>query len=249
MAVGTELVAVAEKMKAIVVADGPNTTDAEAIAYRENYGSPRMYIVDPHVKVWDTNTDAEIVEPVSARVAGLISKSDNDRGIWWSPSNQVINGIIGTSRGIDFAFGDANCRANYLNENEITTIIHEEGYRLWGNRSCASDPKWAFLCHRRIADMIQESLMVSHLWAIDRAISKTYVEDVCEGVNRYLRHLKKMGAIYGGQCWVDPEINSRDQIAQGIVYWDFDFTPSTPAEHLVFRSRIVDNYIDEIFAK
>ena len=247
MAVGTELVSIAERMKAVVIADGPNTNDAEAISYRENYASPRMYIVDPWVKVWDTITSAEAIQPSSARVAGLISKMDNDRGFWWSPSNQVINGIIGTARGIDFGLGDVNCRANHLNENEITTIVHEDGYRLWGNRSCSIDPKWAFLCVRRTADMIQESLLYAHLWAVDRAISKTYVEDVREGVERYLRHLKKIGAILGGSCWVDKEINSKDQIAQGIVYWDFDFTPPYPAEHLVFRSHIVDNYVEEIF--
>lgn len=249
MAVGTELVAIAERMKAVVIADGPNTNDAEAISYRENYGSPRMYIIDPWVKVWDTLTSAQAIQPSSARVAGLISKMDNDRGFWWSPSNQVINGIVGTARGIDFGLGDFNCRANYLNENEVTTIVHEDGYRLWGNRSCSIDPKWAFLCVRRTADMIQESLLYAHLWAVDRAISKTYVEDVREGVERYLRHLKKIGAILGGSCWVDPELNSKDQVAQGIVYWDFDFTPPPPAEHLVFRSHIVDNYIEEIFIK
>ena len=248
LAVGTELVSVAEKMKAVVIADGPNISDADAISYRENYGSPRIFVVDPWVKVWDTNTNAEAVQPVSARVAGLISKMDNDRGFWWSTSNQVINGIVGTARGVDFALGDFNCRANYLNENEVATIVHEEGYRLWGNRSCATDPKWAFLCVRRTADMIQESLLYAHLWAVDRAISKTYVDDVREGVERYLRHLKSVGAILGGSCWVDPEINSTDQVAQGIVTWDFDFTPPPPAEHLVFRSRIVDDYIEDIFA-
>lgn len=248
MAVGTEMVTVAEKLKAVVLADGPNATDAAAISYRENYGSKRMYIIDPHVKVWDTLANAEKIQPVSARAAGLLAKSDNERGFWWSPSNQVINGIVGTARGIDFSIGDLNCRANYLNENQVTTIVHENGYRLWGNRSCSDDQKWAFLNVLRTADMIEESLMVAHLWAVDRCISKTYVEDVREGVHRYLRHLRQVGAILGGDCWVDRELNSKNQLAQGIVYWDFDFTPPPPAEHLVFRSHLVDTYLENIFA-
>ena len=69
---------------------------------------------------------------MSACVAGLIAKSDNDRGWWWSPSNQEINGIVGTARAIDFAMGDANCRANLLNESNIATIIRQQGFRLWG---------------------------------------------------------------------------------------------------------------------
>lgn len=247
LAVGTEMNSLAQRLKAVAIVDGPNTTDAAAISARENYGSNRVYVVDPWVKVWDVIQKKEIVQPASARVAGLISKMDNARGWWWSPSNQVIDGIVGTARGIDFEISDVNCRANHLNEHEVATIVHESGYRLWGNRSCSKDPKTAFLCVRRSADMIAESILYAHLWAVDRGITKTYLEDVRDGVRAYIRHLKKVGALIGGDCWVDPEINTPDQIAQGIVYWDYDFTPVYPAEHLVFRSHIVDRYLVDLF--
>ena len=247
LAVGTEMNSLAQRLKAVAIVDGPNTTDAAAISARENYGSDRVYVVDPWVKVWDVAQKKEIAQPASARVAGLISKMDNARGWWWSPSNQVIDGIVGTARGIDFELSDVNCRANYLNEHEVATIVHEGGYRLWGNRSCSKDPKTAFLCVRRSADMIAESILYAHLWAVDRGITKTYLEDVRDGVRAYIRHLKKVGALIGGDCWVDPEINTPDQIAQGIVYWDYDFTPVYPAEHLVFRSHIVDRYLVDLF--
>lgn len=247
LAVGTEMNSLAQRLKAVAIVDGPNTTDAAAISARENYGSDRVYVVDPWVKVWDVPQKKEVVQPASARVAGLISKMDNARGWWWSPSNQVIDGIVGTARGIDFEISDVNCRANHLNEHEVATIVHESGYRLWGNRSCSKDPKTAFLCVRRSADMIAESILYAHLWAVDRGITKTYLEDVRDGVRAYIRHLKKVGALIGGDCWVDPEINTPDQIAQGIVYWDYDFTPVYPAEHLVFRSHIVDRYLVDLF--
>lgn len=247
-AVATELVSVAERLKAVCILDGPNTTNEVAISYAENFGSARVFVVDPWVTVWDMAASADVVQPASARVAGLISKSDNERGFWWSPSNQEILGITGTARPIDFVMGDSNCVANHLNENNVATIIHQDGYRLWGNRTPATDTKFAFLCVRRTADMVAESLLAAHLWAVDRGITRTYMEDVRDGVDMYLRHLQKVGAILGGSCWVDREINSADQIMQGIVYWDYDFTPVYPAEHLVFRSHIVDNYIEEIFS-
>lgn len=247
-AVATELVSVAERLKAVCILDGPNTTNEAAISYAENFGSARVFVVDPWVTVWDTAASADVVQPASARVAGLISKSDNERGFWWSPSNQEILGITGTARPIDFVMGDSNCVANHLNENNVATIIHQDGYRLWGNRTPATDTKFAYLCVRRTADMVAESLLAAHLWAVDRGITRTYMEDVRDGVDMYLRHLQKVGAILGGSCWVDREINSADQIMQGIVYWDYDFTPVYPAEHLVFRSHIVDDYIEEIFS-
>ncbi|MFC3902566.1 hypothetical protein SAMN05421749_103323 [Acinetobacter marinus] len=242
-----ELIGIAERLKAVIIADGPNTNDADAYAYAGDFGSKRVYLVDP--KSLKTDSDANIVQAwSSAHVAGLLAKSDNDRGWWWSPSNQTINGIVGTARAIDFVMGDANCRANLLNEKNVATIIRQDGYRLWGNRTLSDDSKWAFLCVVRTADMIEESLVAAHLWAVDRGITKTYVNDVIEGVNEYLRYLKNIGAILGGECWADPELNSASQIAQGKIFFDFDFTPVYPAEHITFRSHLVDDYIKEIFS-
>ena len=236
------------RLRAVIVADGPNTTDADAITYRNNFGSDRVYLVDPQVKYFDTATNAEASQPASSRVAGVIARSDNERGFWWSPSNREIYGVTGTARGVDFELGNSESRANYLNENEIATIIHVDGYRLWGNRSCASDPKWAFLSVRRTADMIHESLLRGHLWAVDRNITKTYIEDVVAGVNAYLSGLTARGAILGGRCWADEELNTPASIANGRVYFNFDFTPPYPAERITFRSHLTNDYLATLLA-
>lgn len=245
-AVVSEMLSIADRLRAVIIADGPSTNDAEAIEYRDNFGSARVYLVDPAARVFDPVTASEVVQPMSPRVAGLIARSDNERGFWWSPSNQEIYGIIGTERAVDFTLGDANARANYLNESEVATVIQKTGFRLWGNRTCSADPKWAFLSVRRTADMINESLLRAHLWAVDRNITKTYIEEVTEGVNAYLRGLKAQGAIIGGECWADPELNTPANIAQGKVFFDFDFTAPYPAEHITFRSSLVNDYLEEI---
>lgn len=244
-AVVAELVGIAERLRAVIIADGPNTTDAAAITYRGDWGSKRVYVVDPSAKI--RNSLGEVVnEPASARVSGLIAKSDNDRGFWWSPSNQVINGIVGTGRDIDFTLGDANSRANLLNEQEVATIIRQDGFRLWGNRTCSDDPKFAFLSVVRTADMINDSILRAHMWAVDRNITRTYLEDVAQGVNDYLDRLKAQGAILGGKCFPSPGLNTPANIADGKVFFDYEFTPPYPAEHITFRSKIVNDYIEEI---
>lgn len=197
--------------------------------------------------MFDTISASNVVRPASARIAGLIARSDAERGYWHSPSNQTINGIIGLARDIDFNFGDANCRANLLNENEVATIIRQDGFRLWGNRTCSADPKWAFLSVVRTNDMINEAILQSHLWAVDRNITKTYIEDVLEGINAYLRSLVARGVILGGKAWADPALNTADKITQGNVTFDYDFTPPYPAERITMRSHLVDDYITEVF--
>lgn len=242
-----ELVGIAGRLRAIVVADGPNTTDEAALAVASALGSERGYLVDPWVKVMNA-AGAIVDEPGSARVAGVIARTDAEQGFWHSPSNRLINGIVGVGRPIDFAMGDVASRANILNAGEVTTIIRREGFRLWGNRSTAADPKWAFLSVRRTADMINDALQRSHLWALDRNITKTYLDDVAESVSAYLRGLKAQGAILGGRCWPDPELNSPASIMDGKVWFNFDFTPPYPAESITFRSHLVGDYLEELVA-
>lgn len=245
-AVSAEMVAITDRLKACFIADGPNTTDTAAIAYREMLGSKRFYMADPWVKVWDTETNAEVIRPISPRVAGRIAKTDNERGFWWSPSNNTLGGILGPARSVDFSLGDPNCRANLLNANDVATIIQQDGYRLWGNRTCSTDQKWAFLSVVRTADLINESIQRGHFWAIDRNITKTYIEDVVESVNNYIRSLVNQGALLGGRCWADPELNTPDQLEAGRVWFDVEFTPPTPAERITFRSHLVNDYFAEI---
>ena len=167
-------------------------------------------------------------------------------GFWWSPSNREILGIVGTTRPIDFALGDPNARANLLNENEIATIIREKGYRLWGNRTCSADSKWAFLSVVRTADLLNDSLLRAHLWAVDRNVSKTYFDDVANGVNAYVAELVGLGALLGGSCVATAELNTKTTLAAGRVYFDIDFTPPPPAERVTFRSRLTNDYLEEV---
>ena len=246
-AVADALISAADRLRAVAVIEGPSTTDADATTYRGNFGSRRAYLVDPGVKV--TGADGETVDrPSSPYVAGVIARSDAERGFWWSPSNNLIRGITGSAREIDFALGDPAARANLLNENEVATIIRQTGFRLWGNRTCSGDPKWAFLSVVRIADTLNDSLLRAHLWAVDRNITRTYLADVAEGVNAYIAELVGLGALLGGRCYPTPDLNTPATVAKGQVYFDFDFNPVYPAERITFRSRLVNDSIEELFS-
>lgn len=245
-AVATELDIVAGRLRAVVPIEGPSDDYAAAVAYAGNFGSKRLYLVDPAVKVWDTAVNAEAIKPNSARVAGLIAQVDNDLGFWNSPSNKEIKGILGTERAIPFKLGDVNSEANLLNEQNVATIIRQDGYKLWGNRTLSSDPKFAFLSVVRTDDLVADSLQRAHMWAVDKGITKTYVEDVIEGVDNYLRHLKAIGAIIGGRVWADEELNTPASLADGKVYIDYEFTPVAVAETLTFRRHLVNDYYIEV---
>ena len=242
--VTSELIGIADRLRAVIIADGPNTNDADAIAYRNLFGSKRVYVVDPKVNKYEDGVT--IARPASPIAAGVLARIDAEKGFWWSPSNQEINGIVGTARAVDFMLGDYASRANLLNQSQVATVIQQDGYRLWGNRGCASDPKWSFLSVVRTADIINDSIQRAHLWAVDRGITVTYLQEVQDSVNAYLRDLKAQGAIINGNCWADTTLNTPAAISQGKVYFNFDFTPPYPAERVVFRSILTNNYLSEL---
>lgn len=235
---------VGDRLRAVVIADGPNTTQADAQLYADLHVSDRIYVVDPWVKC--TVNGATVTKPASAHVAGVIAKSDAERGFWFSPSNRIIQGILGTSRAVGFFLGDENAEANILNENDVATIIRENGFRLWGNHTTTSDAQLQFLSTRRILDMVNESVMRAHLWAVDRCISRTYLQDVRESVASYLRSLETRGAILGSDVFINPDANTATDVANGQITIDFEFTPAYPAERVRFRSILTNGYIENI---
>ncbi|MGB5957707.1 phage tail sheath subtilisin-like domain-containing protein [Pseudomonas sp.] len=245
-AVGTALVALADKLRGIAIIDGPGTTDEAAQAYAAEFGAKRAFMVDPGVKYWDTTESATVDAPASAWVAGLFAWTDSEYGFWASPSNKEFVGITGTTRAVEFLDGDETCRANLLNNANITTIIRDDGYRLWGNRTLSSDPKWAFVTRVRTMDIVMDAILYGHKWAVDRSITATYIRDVTEGLQAFMRDLKNQGAIINFEVYADTELNTASQLEQGKVYWNIRFTDVPPAENPNFRVEITNQFLTEV---
>jgi phage tail sheath protein FI len=245
-AVATAIDSVAQKLRAIGIIDGPGTTDEAAIAYAENFGSRNLFMVDPGVKYWDTVTSSTVDAPGSAWAAGLFAWTDAEYGFWASPSNKELTGITGTGRAVEYLDGDETCRANLLNNANITTIIRDDGYRLWGNRTLSSDPKWAFVTRVRTLFILMDAVQAGHKWAVDRSITKTYVTDVTNGLDAFMRDLKAQGAIINFEVFPDTELNTASQIAQGRVYWRIRFTDVPPAENPNFLFEVTDQWMTEV---
>lgn len=245
-AVATALDSLAQKLRAIGILDGPGTTDEAAMAYADNFGSRNLFMVDPGVQYWDTGLSKTVDAPGSAWAAGLFAWTDAEYGFWASPSNKEFTGITGTTRAVEYLDGDETCRANLLNNANIATIIRDDGYRLWGNRTLSSDPKWAFVTRVRTLFILMDAVQAGHKWAVDRSITKTYVKDVTDGLDAFMRDLKADGAIINFEVFPDTELNTASQIAQGKVFWRIRFTDVPPAENPNFLFEVTDQWMTEV---
>ncbi|WP_204353603.1 phage tail sheath subtilisin-like domain-containing protein [Salinisphaera orenii] len=244
--VAAKMQTVAGKLRAVVIPDGPNTNDAEAMAAAGDFGDKRIYIHDPWYVYFDPETATYGPRPASSRICGLIALNDKVNGWHTSPSNMNVPGISGLSREIDFSQEDASSRANVLNNALVATTIRDQGYRLWGNRTTSSDQKFAFLAHVRIQDILNDSLVAAHRWARDRNITRTYVEDVTASVNAFIARLVAEGRIAGGRCYAPPELNKPADQAAGRVVFAFDFSAYGIAEDIKFMSAMVNDYLEDV---
>ncbi|MEY9138490.1 phage tail sheath protein FI [Bradyrhizobium diazoefficiens] len=235
--VGVALASIVDRLRAVAFLDGPGTDYADAVEYRNDYGSQRISIVDPGVLSWDTENSIYVTKPASAYAAGIQARIDEEKGFWYSFSNEVIQNIGGPARPVDFMPNDRDCEANMLNAAQITTIIHDDGFRFWGLRGTGQDPLWAQLSVRRTADMVYESLERAERSRLDKPFSYQLLSGIEGDVNSYLRLLRARGALIGGKCWIDPTVNTPATFAAGELTVDFDLEPPACLEHLQFRAR------------
>lgn len=246
-AVTAELVSIADSLRGFVYASASGCATAEeAVAYRNNFGSKRLMPIWPDFTIWDTSLNAEAAGYATARALGLRAKIDNDIGWHKTISNVPVNGVIGIDKDVPWDLQDPNTIAGYLNAHEVTTLINMQGFRIWGSRTCSADPKFAFESATRTGDILADTIAEAHLWAIDKPMSKTLINDIVEGINAKFRELKGKGYIVDATAWLDEDINTVEVLEAGKLYIDYDYTPVPPLENLMFRQRITNRYLVQL---
>ncbi|WGO84667.1 phage tail sheath protein [Arsenophonus apicola] len=248
--VASQLAAIAQKLRAFAYVSAYNCkTVAEALDYRKNFNQRELMLIHPDFLSWDTVTDSEFTAYATARALGLRAKIDQEIGWHKTLSNVGVNGVTGISTDITWDLQNPATDAGLLNENDITTLIREDGFRFWGSRTCSDDPLFAFENYTRTAQVLADTMAEAHMWATDKPVTPTLVKDVIEGINAKMRNLITNGYLLGGECWFDSAANCKEQLKAGKLAIDYDYTPVPPAENITFRQRITDRYLIDFAAK
>lgn len=243
-AVSVALVSLAQKLRgfAYLSANGCETKE-EAQAYRQTFGAREAMLIWPDFLGWDTATNATTTFEATARALGLRAKIDNETGWHKSLSNVAVNGVTGISKDVYWQLQDPETDAGYLNQNDITTLIQRDGFRFWGSRTCSDDPLFAFENYTRTAQILADTMAEGHMWAADLPLTPGLAKDIIEGINAKMREMTQSNYLLGGECWLDPVINTKEVLKSGKFYIDYDYTPVPPLENLVLRQRITDRYL------
>ena len=245
-AVATELATIAKKLRAFayVYAWGCETKE-EVVAYRDAFAARELMVIWPNFVAFNVDTAQTETVPAVAVAMGLRAKIDNEIGWHKTLSNVAVNGVTGIDADVTWDLQDPATDAGYLNSNEITTLIQHDGFRFWGSRTCSDDPLFAFENYTRTAQIMADTIAEAHMWAIDKPMHGSLVNDMLEGIKAKQREWTRLGYLMGGDAWYDPELNSKDTLKAGKLYIDYDYTPVPPLEDLTFRQRITDSYLAE----
>jgi phage tail sheath protein FI len=254
--VRVEMDAVAHRLNAMAICDLPvGLTLQQAVEARgtgglvnANTSSARTILTYPHVKVADTVTGDERLEPLSQRLAGLMIKTDLEQGYHHSASNRELAGVIGSEVDINFYPSDYANDTNMLNEAGIVTCMRSfaSGFRSFGNRSAAfpaSSHVENFIHARRILDQLHDAITFFTMQYVDRLGTPQNVEALEEGVNAFLRVKVGEGVLYGGTYRFDRTKNTPEQIADGRFHYTLECHPTSVMERLTTHSYVDTKFI------
>ncbi|NIA43825.1 MULTISPECIES: phage tail sheath protein [Providencia] len=249
-AVSSTLAGIAQKMRAMAyISAYGSKTISDAIDYRKNFNQRELMLIWPEFQSWDTVTNSEQNIYATACALGLRAKIDNEIGWHKTLSNVGVNGVTGISADVSWDLQDPATDAGLLNENDITTLIRNNGFKFWGSRTCSDDPLFAFESYTRTAQVLSDTIAEGLDWSIDGTLNPSLARDIIESINAKLRSMTTQGYLLGGECWFDPDVNTKEELKSGKLYIDYDYTAVPPLENLLLRQRITDRYLLDFGSK
>lgn len=183
--------------------------------------------------------------PIIATAIALRAKIDetDPASFTKSISNVAIATVDGIAYPRTWDLEDPNTEVGYLNANEVTSLIQHEGFRFWGNRTCSDDPHFAFETTVRTAQFLLDTIINGCFPFIDKPLTPILARDIIDSIKAKLRSFVSKGWLIGADCWYNEEINNPQDLAQGIMYIDYDYTPVPTLENLFLNQRITDRYL------
>lgn len=247
--VTTELVSVAQKLRAFVYARAVGNTKEAAATYQTNFGQRELMLIWPDFTGFNTTTSQTENLHATAYALGLRAKIDQEVGWHKTLSNVNINGVTGISKDVFFDLMSGATDANYLNSKKITTLIRDSGFQFWGSRSCSSEPLFAFENYTRTAQVLKDTIGYAHKWAMDKPLTPGLASDIVAGIDAKLKELTAQGYLLGGACWFNDDLNTETTLKDGQLWLDYDYTPVPPLEQLGLRQTITDRYLIDFSKK
>jgi uncharacterized protein len=214
----------------------------DVVEWLDEFGRRSMFgaLYYPWVQVPNPNNSGRsITIPPSGHMMGVWGRTDESRGVYKAPANEVPKGITGLAYDVNFR------EQELLNPLGINCIrkFPNRGIRIWGARTLVEPDKteWRYISVRRLISYIERSIEVGTQWAVFEPNDEELWTRVRYCVSNFLERIWAEGALFGAdpsqafyvKC--DSENNTHETMTLGRLYIDVGVCPVRPAEFVVFR--------------
>ena len=222
------------------ILSGPDGIDENAIQnVRSQMDSTYAAIYYPWVTIEDpfSQTGQLMNLPPEGYIAGIYARSDDQRGVFKAPANEVVLGALKFARLVNKGMQDV------LNPNGINCLrfFLDRGYRVWGARTISSDPDWTYLNVRRLFIYLEHSIDKSTQWVVFEPNNQTLWTKVQLTIEGFLLDVWRTGALLGSKpeeaffVRCDRSTMTQSDLDNGRLVVLIGVAPTKPAEFVIFR--------------
>ncbi|NCO86101.1 MAG: phage tail sheath protein [Rhodobacterales bacterium] len=215
---------------------------ADARAHRGNFDSTRAALYYPWLEMADpfgAKGDVHLVPP-SGHMIGIYARTDNARGVWKTPANEVVNGVTGFEVAINKAEQDilnpvhVNCMRDFR--------AAQRGMRIWGGRTLSSDAEWKYIAVRRTFLFIEQSLDAGLQYAVFEPNGKALWDTVRQSISGFLDSIWRQGGLAGATREEAFFVNvgygvtmEQADLDNGMLIVEVGIAPLFPAEFVIIK--------------
>jgi phage tail sheath protein FI len=218
------------------------------MAFRQDANDPTMpppsdtsyaAVYFPWIKVYDPSIRENKLIPPTGHIAGIVARTDIERGVHKAPANEVVRGAV------ELAYPVTKGMQDLFNPNGVNCIRDfrkdGRGIRLWGARTMTSDPEWKYINVRRLFLYLEESIDEATQWVVFEPNDEPLWARVRQSIETFLVRVWRNGALMGAveeeaffvKC--DRNTMTQDDIDNGRLICLIGVAPVKPAEFVIFR--------------
>lgn len=187
--------------------------------------------------------------PPTGHVAGVMVRTDIERGVHKAPANEYLRGLAAMGAGLrepgPLARKLSRAEQEPLHRNGVNVIIdaraERRGVRVWGARTLSDDPEWRYVNVRRLFIHIERSLDRGTQWAVFEPNEPATWARVKGVIEDFLTTLWQQGMLLGQTpdeaffVHCDRRSMTQNDIDHGRLIALVGVAPLRTAEFVVFR--------------
>lgn len=261
-AVCSNVVTVAERLRARFLPEGPNGSAEDALTWLETL--PRSaHILHPLRQVAKTvdATGAIVLKPLSPYVIALYARRDAEAGgaPAFSIANQQLYGISGVEPRIPFSITDANNQGQldisrgfgivFRGETGVDGSLTDGGFTFWGTDTLSDESAWQFAHVNRLRDYLelyQVRTVRGYLGKYN--ITLALVQAVVNTIESKLRDMRNRDYLIGYKIYFTPSDNPASQLRLGFLNITFQAEEPPVFRKLTLRSRRYEAALESLVA-